>query len=155
MDASKAPLAPIPRAPFALAMLCASIAALAAAYFLSTGQGAQGPVLSSIMGAVVIACLMSGVALLGSPIVTPERWGLVVLGVSGARTILALGGMLILLEVQGLPRKPVVYGLLSAVFILMTVEASVAAILLNRRERQRARGSASIPSLTNTPGSVA
>lgn len=155
--ATSAPLAPIPRVPYAITMLCASAVAIWAAYAVATAQGAEGPVLASVMGAAVIASLMSGVALLPAPIVTPERWGLIVLGTSGARTMLALGAMLLMLEVQGLPRTPVVYGILAAVFVLMTAEASVAAILLNRRERQRARGNqiSSVPSLHNTPGSVA
>ena len=127
----------IPRAPFAVAMAAATVAALGVGLWLASEQGASGATLMAIGGVIGVCAALCIVPLFGEPIVTPERWGLVVMGCSAARTMLAMFGMLVLIEAQGLDRKPVVYGVLSGALILMVIEAATAVWLLSRRESRR------------------
>lgn len=139
----------IPRAPYAAAMAAATVAALGIGLWLAAGQGASGATLMAIGGVIGACAALSIVPLLGEPVVTPERWGLVVMGCSAARTLFAMFGMLILIQMQGLERKPVVYGVLAGAFILMTIEAAVAVWLLGRRESRRiSRGGTKISHTT-------
>lgn len=130
--------APIPRTPFALSMLAATLTAVAACAMVSLGAGAGVETSLLLSGVVAVLGLMAMVALIGPPLIAPEMWGLVVLGISAMRTFLALGAMLVLIEVAALDRRPVVLGILSGTGILLIVEAAVAVVLLNKRERDRA-----------------
>ncbi len=133
-----APLEPIPRRPFALVCALGVVLSVGAGVGVAASAGASSMVLLAI-GAVLLAggalCVLP---LLGPPLVTPERWGLVVMMASMARTGLAMVAMLYMVEVLGLPRRPVVIGLLTGTLIMMAIEALAAVWLLSRRERQRA-----------------
>jgi hypothetical protein len=133
----RAHLEAIPKAPFAIAMAAGTLAALAVGVWLAASQGGEGATLLAIAGVIAACAALCVVPLLGEPVVTPERWGLVVMGCSAFRTLIAMFGMMVLIQVQGLERKPVVYGVLSGAFLLMTVEALAAVWLLNKRESRR------------------
>ncbi len=130
--------APIPRAPFAIAMSIASVIALGVALWAASAVGAAGMTLAAIAAVVLAGAALCIIPLIGPPLVKPDNWGMVVLGISGARTLLGMGAMLILVEAMDLDRKGVVYGLLAGIITLMVAEAIVAVWLLSARERARA-----------------
>jgi hypothetical protein len=130
------PVAPIRRRRFALIMGVATLCALGAGLGLAARSGADGPALVSIGLVILVGGLLSVPAMLGPWLIKDEIWGLGVLGITGARTLLGMGSMLILIEVQGLPRQPVVHALLAGVMILTTAEACVAVWQLQTRERK-------------------
>jgi len=129
---------PISRGVFSITMLIATLVALVAAVGAVTGVGAGTDVATMVGGFVVLAGVISLLTLVGPPLIPHEYWGMAVLGVSGVRTMLALGAMLVLIEIAGFDRRGVVFGLLSGTAILMIAEAAVAVILLNKRERAHA-----------------
>lgn len=129
------PVAPIHRRRFALIMGVATLCALGAGLGLAARAGADGMALVSIGLVIAIGGLLSVPAMLGPWLIKDEIWGLGVLGITGARTLLGMGGMLILIEVLGLPRQAVVHALLAGVMILTTAEACVAVWQLQARER--------------------
>lgn len=101
---------------------------------------AVGGSAATLMGVGVALTLLAGLclaAMVGPPLVKPETWGLVVLGVSGLRTMAALGAMLVLVEVQGLDRKPAVYGLLLGTMVMLVAEAGAAVWLISKRDQRR------------------
>lgn len=131
------PLDPIPTRPYAIVMLLTGSLALGLGLFVSRALGGEGTTLLAVGGALLVGVLLSVIPLLGRPLVTPDNWGLVVLGVSLGRTLLALGAMAILVELSGLPRRPVVIPLLVCTLLVMIAEAATAVWLLSRRERLR------------------
>lgn len=139
-----APLAPIPNRPFALVMGVTSAVALGLALLASWAAGGDAPTLLAIAGVMLAACAVGLVALIGPPLVTPTNWALVVLASTMMQTMLALGAMLVLIEISGLPRRPVVIGLLAGTFVLMIGEAVAAVWLLARRDRLRTVGDGTI-----------
>lgn len=78
------------------------------------------------------------IALVGPPLVTQERFGLVVLGSTAARTMISVLLILVLTQVQGLAKRPVAYGVMSGTFVLLIIEAAAAVWLLARIDRARA-----------------
>lgn len=139
--------APIPRAPFAIAMSVATFVALGAAMWAAIWAGATGMTLTAIASVVLAGGALCIVPLIGPPLVKPDNWGMVVLSISGARTLLGMGAMLVLVEAMDLDRKAVVYGLLAGIVTLMIAEATVAVWLLSARERAKA---AARPATTST-----
>ena len=133
-----ADLAPIPRATFAIAMSIATVVALGVATWVASTVGAAGLTLAAIAAVVFAGGALCIIPLIGPPLVKPDNWGMVVLAISGARTVLAMGAMLVLIEAMGLDRKGVVYGLLAGAVTLMVAEAAVAVWLLSAREHARA-----------------
>ncbi len=164
------PLQPIPTRPFALAITLGGLASIglgvlaalaagsadsaapaaAAADQVAAAATASAAVppmtLAAIAAVLALGVVIAFAPLIGPPLVTPDRWGLIVLMVSGARTLLAMGAMMAMIQILHLERKPVVYGVLTGTVVMMTVEALAAVALLNRRERLRAS-----PSLTRSP----
>jgi len=129
---------PIPRKPYAIAMMIASVVAIGAG--VGVGMMAEGSGSSLEMGIAGVMIGLSGlsvVPVLGKPLVSEENWGLAVLGTSVTRTMLAVGGMMVLIEGMGLSRKGSVYGVMVGATVLMVVEAAVAVWLLSRREQGR------------------
>lgn len=131
-------MAPIPRLPFAAICAVASCAAVTLGVLVASQAGGAGETLFSIAGVLIVASALCLIPLIGPPLVTPERWGIAVMLASGARTMVALFALLVLIEVHGAPRRPVVFGVLTGVTILMTAEAVAAVWLLSRRERLKA-----------------
>jgi hypothetical protein len=131
------PLPPIPRTPYATAIGAAGLLSIVLGTGIAASAGGDWGVQSAVATVLVMGALLAALPLVGPPLVTPERWGMIVLGVSAARTFLAAGAMLILLEVQGLDRRPVVYGVLSGTLLMMMLEAAAAVWMLTRRERLR------------------
>lgn len=129
--------APIPRLPYAAMVGFGALVSIGAGVWVAAAVGGQAGVQTSVAAVLVIGVLLAVVPLMGPPLVTPDRWGMMVLAVSGIRTMLAMGGMLVLIEVQGLERRPVVYGLLTGTLLMMAIEAMAAVWLLSRRERAR------------------
>ncbi len=113
----------------------ATLCALSIGLGLAARSGAEGFALASLGMVIVVGGLLSVPAMLGPWLLKDEVWGLGVLGITGARTLLGMVGMLVLIEVLGLPRRPVVHALLSAMMILTTAEACVAVWQLQARER--------------------
>jgi hypothetical protein len=131
------PLDPIPTRPYAIVMLLTGGLALGLGVFISQALGGEGTTLLAVGGALLACVLLSVIPMLGRPLVTPDNWGIVVLGVSLGRTLLALGAMAIYVEMSGLPRRPVVIPLLTCTLVLMVAEAVTAVWLLSRRDRLR------------------
>jgi hypothetical protein len=102
------------------------------------GEGVDTGVLVPIGGLLFLGGLLSAWPSLGAWLIKDEHWGMSVLAVTGTRTLLAMFAMLLLIEVGGLPRQAVVYGLLSGTLILTTAEAASAVWQLQRRETARA-----------------
>lgn len=151
------PLQSIPRRPFALAVIPAGVASVVLGVLVAAmgGSGEGGTVgaasaasmggstmtLASIGLVLGLGAVLALVPLMGPPLVTAERWGMVVLCISGLRTMLAMFAMMVLIQILQLERKPVVFGLLTGTLVMMIVEAAAAVVLLSRRERLRAPGS--------------
>lgn len=134
----------IPNRPYSLAMGASAVVAVALAALMGSSMGLTGPVLMGVMGVAAVMGAMFVAMLIGPTLITPENWGLAIMAVSGARTMLALGAMLVMVESMGLPRAPVVYSIMVPAALLMTVEACVAVMLLMARERARIRSSSPV-----------
>ncbi len=119
-------------------MAIASVVALGVGLWAASAVGAAGMTLVAIGAVIAAGAALCIIPLMGPPLVKPDNWGMVVLGISGVRTLLAMGAMLVLVEVMNLDRKGVVYGLLAGVVVLMVAEAVAAVWLLSARERARA-----------------
>lgn len=146
------PLHDIPRKPYAFGMLIATAVALAAGLGIaSMSEGSTSGALIAVALTLLAGLALCALPLAGPPLVSPDRWGLAVLMASVARTMLVLLALVVFVEGQGLPRKPVGFGLLAGALIMMFAEAAIAVHLLMKRERLRA----GTPS-TNSPqaGSV-
>lgn len=131
-------LPPIPRRPYVLAMVVASVVALGAGVGLGMSvEGANSSTAMGLAGVLIGLAGLSVIPAMGKPLISEENWGLAVLGTSVTRTMLAVGGMMVLIEGMGLPRKSAVYGVMVGAAILMVVEAGVAVWLLSRREQLR------------------
>lgn len=129
--------APIPRLPFAAICGLGALASVAGGVGMASSMGGSP---DTLVGVGIALALLAGLclaALAGPPLVTDDNWGLVVLGVSGVRTMAALGAMLVLVEVQGLDRKPAVYAMLAGTVVMLVAEAGAAVWLISRRDRQR------------------
>lgn len=118
------------RGPYALLVGGASLVAVGAALLVAQNIGADERTLLALSGALMLCAGLCVIPSLGAPLVTRERWGLVVMGVSAARTLVGMGAMLVLIEGLGLENRPVVMSLLTGVGIMMIVEAAVAVWLL-------------------------
>lgn len=129
----------ISRKPYALGMLAACAAAVAAGLGIASvsGEPVTSGTLLAIALTLVAGLTLCALPLAGPPLVTPDRWGLMVLAASMGRTLLVLLAMLVLVEGQGLPKKPVGFGLLAGALIMMFAEAAIAVHLLMKRERLR------------------
>lgn len=129
-------LAPIPRTPYAAVMAAASLVGMGVGLAAASSAGASPAVLMAVGAVLGIGVVLAAAPIVAQPLIKPEVWGLAVLAASGSRTLLALGGMLVLIEMQGLERRPVVYGLLAGTLVMMVAEGAAAAWLLTRRDRQ-------------------
>lgn len=129
---------PISRGVFSITMLIATMVALSASVGVVSAAGGGSDLAMLVGGLAVLAGLASLATLVGPPLLPNEYWGMAVLAVSGARTMLALGAMMVLIEFAGFERRAVVFGVLSGTAILMIAEAAAAVILLNKRERDHA-----------------
>ena len=136
----------MPRGFFAVSCAVATIAGMGIGIAMASGAGGEGMTLTAIAGAILAFGAMCIVPLIGPPLVTADRFGLVVFGVSGLRTMLVLGAMLLLIEALGLPRRPVVTGLLGGVLPIMIAEAFAAVVLIHRRDQSRIHVSVSTDS---------
>lgn len=121
-------------------MVVATLAAIALVVLVALNVGVAMPVTVMMAVGMVLLGATSIVPLLGRPIVTPENWGLVVMGVGIARTTMA---MIVILSIQGSiesvdsARKHVALALLGGAVIMMMAEATVAVILLAKRDATR------------------
>lgn len=129
-----ADLAPIQRQPFALACGVATVAGIAIALALASRGGGEGLTLAAVAACIAAFGALCLVPLMGPPLVTSDRFGMVVFGVSGVRTMLVLGAMIGLTEGAGLPKTPVVHALLGGVLPIMVGEALAAAWVIHRRD---------------------
>jgi hypothetical protein len=144
-------LPPINRARFAQIMGVATLCAAAAAGGIAwAAEGGNTTTTLVIVGLVIASLLPSVVAMLGPSFISDEAWGLSVLGTCAMRTMLAMGAMLLLIEMVKLPREPVVFGLLAGAMILTLTEAGLAVWQLQRREAARA-GQRPLTQSTDTP----
>lgn len=133
-------------------MGCTALAAIACSVLTAAYLGATSETLVCIAAAIA-ACSAASIAPLLSPtLVTDTLWGLAVLAASAGRTILALGAMLILIQLLKLPDRPVAIGILVGVCILMIVEAIVAVSLLAKRDRELAALRTSSPTRVSASG---
>lgn len=130
-------LPPINRARFALivggATLCATGVGAALA---ARAEGATDAATMAVAVMILASAAPSVFAVLPG-LIKDEIWGLSVLGISAARTLLAMGAMLVLIEIAGMPNAPVVHGLLAGAMILTLAEAAAAVWQLQRREAAR------------------
>lgn len=144
------PLPPINRKRFALSMAVSTAAAVALGVGMASrangGEGVDSGVLLTIGGVLMAGASLSMFTMLGSWLIKDEHWGLAVLGVTAARTLLAMFAMLLLIEVGGLPRHAVVHGLLAGTMLLTLAEAAAAVWQLQRREVARASMNPESPS---------
>ncbi len=136
-------LPPIDRSRFALMMGLATVCATALAGGLAaSADGANTSTTLIVCGLVAASVLLSVVAMLGPSLISDDMWGMAVLGTTALRTMLAMGAMLMLIEVFSLPKEPVVYGLLGGVILLCFAEAGAAVWQIQKRDAARARSRA-------------
>lgn len=128
---------PIPRMMYGVTMAVSCAAAIGAGLFMADRAGANADALGAIGIALAVLASVCIVPMLGPPLVSGESWGMVVLGCGAMRTMLALGAMLVLIEIQGLERRPVVMGILTGAMMIMIAEAVVAVRALAARDRMR------------------
>ena len=130
--------APLQRRPFAIATGIATVVGVAIAAAIASRAGLDSTVMGTTMGAIITSILAFGalciIPIMGPPLVTDDRFGMAVFAISGVRTMLVLAAMMVLTEVMGLPKQPVVHGLLGGVLPIMFTEAFAAAWLINRRD---------------------
>lgn len=84
------------------------------------------------VGAVVAAATALGLA----PVLVPglnrtDRFGLAVLAVTMAQTLMAIGAGVLLVQVLEMPRRPVVLGAMGGVFMVTLLQATAGVMLLN------------------------
>lgn len=134
------PLADIPRLQYGIACLVAGVVSVVLGVVVArmVGPDVSVGVLWAVGTALAVGVTTCVIPMLPSPVVKPETWGLSVMMASVMRTLLTMGILLFMLEAQGLPRKPVVFGVLAGAFVMMMAEAMVAVLLLSRRDRARA-----------------
>ncbi len=127
----------IPRGLYAAIMVCGvALSVILGVAIAAQQEGAAGTLLS--IGIALGLCgSIALVALVGPPLVTTERFGLVVLGSTAARTMVSVLLILVLTQVQGLAKRPVAYGVMSGTFVLLIIEAAAAVWLLARIDRAR------------------
>lgn len=133
-----------PRALYAIAMLCAALAATACAWFVA-GRVALGEQASAAAAAAVVggACVVGFLpAFLGGA----GRFGVMVLAASVGRLLLVLIGATLLTEIAGHPRRPVWIGAASGAAIALIIESVLAIKILVAIERSRHSGKAGGPS---------
>lgn len=119
---------------YVLVMSAATVSAIATGVFAAWAGGGDNGVLTAVATALAAsAAITLGPVLVRPPLVRMNLWGMVVLGAISARMLAAICGMLVLIEVLGLAKAPVVYGLLTGTLVLMAAEAGAAVWLLNRR----------------------
>lgn len=141
-------LGSISRTRYALVMGVTSLVAVACSVLTAIFLGAPSDTAIFVAGAIAVCAAASIAPLLSPTLVSDNLWGLAVLASSAGRTILALGAMLILIQLLKLPDRPVAIGVLVGVCILMIVEAIGAVSLLAKRDRELAA------LRTSSPGSV-
>jgi hypothetical protein len=117
-------------------MCLAGVLSVALGGYLTWSMGSDFSLALAVAGVLALGSMLCIVPALGRRWFEDRHWGLVVMGVSVTRTMVALGAMLIMLEVAGLPRKPVVYGVLAGTFVMMMVEAIVAVLIINQHDRR-------------------
>lgn len=129
----------IPRATYAVAMGCATLVALGLSVMVAMAMsGSSQSLLGVVIG--VLACSAAMVIpMMGPPLVTPDRWGMVVLGCTGVRTMIGLGGMLLLSQAFPGDKKAIVFAILTGTMILIGAEGLVAVWLLARQDARVAR----------------
>ncbi|CAN5736682.1 hypothetical protein BH11PLA1_BH11PLA1_06660 [soil metagenome] len=92
---------------------------------------------SATIIAVVLAHLASGVVclvpMLGRALVPPHAVGLLILMSNGARTMLAIGAMMVLIAGLNYANRPVAFGVLSGATFALIAEGLAGVWLLNRR----------------------
>lgn len=126
------------------------LSAIGAAFVaVRTGAGESG--LLAIVGVLALCVGVCIAPLMGPPLVTRERWGLVVMGASLARTLVVMGGMMVLIEAMHIDRRPVVYSLLTGGLMMMAIEAIVAALLLNRRTSPGVHAGSTVHNVPSQP----
>ena len=80
---------------------------------------------------VAIAAVLGLVPAVMPPIARVDRFGMAVLAMTMAQTLLAIGAAFALTTMFELSRKPLVMGAFAGVFVVMMVQAVTAAMLLN------------------------
>mgnify|MGYP001032565077 CR=1 FL=1 len=129
----------MPRGFFAASTGIATALGVVVALLMASQAGGEGMTLAAITGCVLAFGATCVVALIGPPLVTQDRFGMVVLGTSAIRVVLVLAAMILLTEAAGLPKRPVVIGLLGGVLPIMVAEAFAAVVLIHRREKAEVR----------------
>lgn len=80
----------------------------------------------------------------GRFLITPSIWGLAVMAATAAQFLVALMAMFVIIEAFGLPRRPAVFGVLTATMLVLIAETLCAVLLLAlrdaRMEREKAVG---------------
>lgn len=136
-------LPPINRARFALIMGVATVCATGlAAGLAASADGANTNTTLIVAGIVAASLLLSVVAMLGPNFISDDAWGLAVLGTTAMRTMLAMGAMVMLIEIVKLPKQPVVYGLLGGAILMCFAEAAAAVWQIQKRDIARGKASA-------------
>jgi hypothetical protein len=119
---------------YALVMGAATVLSIGAGLFAASAGGGDTGVLTAVAAVLAASAGISLAPVLARPPwVRLAWWGMVVLGAMSARMLMAIAGMLVLIEVLGLPKAAVVYGLLTGTLLVMAAEAGAAVWLLNRR----------------------
>jgi hypothetical protein len=146
------------RAAYAVAAGGASVAAVGVGVLLASrgmsgieGAGVSGgdqqAALLGVGGVLLLGVLLCAVPMLPAPLVKRSNWGMVVMMVSLARTMLAMGAMLVLVEMMQLPRQPVVVGLLVGTLITIFAEAAGAVWVLSKLGQMPGAGARPVRSL--------
>jgi hypothetical protein len=160
MSESPTPHATLNPTAYALGMAGATVLAVlgaaGAASLAGPGTGLTGvdgaPVRASDGGSRLLGGLTAGIVavaavslvpIMAARLVPASQWGMSVLLSSGARTILALGVLLLLVQ-AGLPKQPTTFGMLTGAMILIVAEAALAVWLINRRSVTQAGAVASL-----------
>ncbi|MGS2903532.1 hypothetical protein V5N20_14335, partial [Staphylococcus aureus] len=103
--------------------------------------------LMGVGGTLVLGVLLCAVPMIPAPLVRRGTWGLVVMCVSVARTMLAMGAMMVLLEMMQLPRRPIVVGILVGTLVTIFAEAIAAVWVLSKHGQSPSMGTGKVRSL--------
>jgi hypothetical protein len=135
--ANHMPLAEIPSTPYVLACGVGLVLSVGGGVGVAALIGAGTSIMLTVGIVAFVVGLLFLAPVLGKVFLTPETWGLAVLGATVVQTMLTVGAMMVALEGFGLDRRPTVVGLLTSSVIMMMVEAGTAVWLLTMREKQR------------------
>jgi hypothetical protein len=124
-------IASIPVGKYLPKAILAGVLGVAVGVGACAGMGGNTQAMVAAGSVVAIAAVLGLVPAVMPPIARVDRFGMAVLAMTMAQTLLAIGAAFALTTMFELSRKPLVMGAFAGVLVVMMVQAVTAAMLLN------------------------